>query len=108
MSGELAGRLRERIAIVRREPIRDAGGGASEGWATIGPAWAAIEPDGSGDLTAGDARAASPRWRVTLRLGADVTVGDRLTWGQRRMRVRRRIDDPATPDRFTLHAEEER
>ncbi|MDB5685368.1 MAG: hypothetical protein JWM75_3066 [Sphingomonas bacterium] len=108
MSAELAGRLRERITIERRETTRDAVGGTSGGWTPIGEWWAAVAPDGSGDIVAADRRTAAARWRITLRTGADLRIGDRLTWRGTRMRVRRRIDDPAQPDRITVETEEER
>lgn len=106
--GELAGRLRSRVAIERRDPARDALGGASGLWLAIGSAWAELAPDGSGDAVAGDARGMAPRWQVTLRTGAEVAIGDRLVWRGRRLRVRKRTEDPAFPDRITINAEEER
>jgi head-tail adaptor len=106
--GGLAGRLRSRVAIERRDPVRDALGGASGLWLPIGNAWAELVPDGSGDVVAGDARGMAPRWRVTLRTGADIATGDRLVWRGRRLRVRKRSEDPASPDRITINAEEER
>ena len=106
--GELTGRLRSRIAIERRDAARDPLGGASGDWIPIGHAWAELAPDGTGDPVAGDARGMMPRWRVTLRTGSDVAIGDRILWRGRRLRVRRRIEDPAVPDRFTINAEEER
>lgn len=108
MSGELSGRLRNRVAIERRSPSRDAVGGADGTWVTIGHAWAGIMQEGGGATVVADARSSAARWLVTLRAGADVTVGDRLIWRGRRMRVRRRSEDPALPDRFTVDVEEER
>ncbi len=108
MSGELAGALRERVTIFRRAGARDALGGASGGWAAIAAAWAAIVPDGAGDEVSGDALDAAPRWRVTLRAPAQATIGDRIGWGARMLRVRGRSDDPAARDRVMLAAEEVR
>lgn len=108
MSGELAGRLRSRVAIERRGTERDGIGGAAGGWITIGQAWAGLLPDGTGNVTAADARSAAPRWQVTLRAGADVTIGDRLLWRGRRLRVRRLSEDPAAPDRIVLDTQEDR
>jgi head-tail adaptor len=106
--GELAGRLRSRVAIERRDAARDALGGASGEWTPIGHAWADLAPHGTGDAVVGDARGMAARWQVTLRAGQDVGVGDRLVWRGRRLRVRRRIESPAFPDRITIEAEEER
>jgi len=108
MSGELAGRLRNRVAIERRGTDRGALGEASGGWVATGHAWADLAPAGTGEPVAGEARNMAPRWRVTLRNGAAVAIGDRLVWRGRKLRVRRRIEDPALPDRFTIEAEEER
>lgn len=108
MSGELAGVLRERVTLLRRDAARDALGGASGEWAAIGEAWAAIVPDGAGGAVSGDAPDAPQRWRVTLRAPTPATIGDRLGWGARGLRVRGRSDDPAMPDRVTLLVEEVR
>lgn len=108
MSGELAGRLRSRVAIQRRAADRDTIGGATGDWVTIGQAWAGLAPDGTGDVAAADARRAAPRWQVTLRAGADVTIGDRLIWRGRKLRVRRLSEDPAQPDRIMLDTQEDR
>lgn len=106
--GELSGRLRSRVAIERRDAARDTLGGANGGWSPVGNAWAELVPDGTGGAIAGDARSMATRWQVTLRAGPDVTIGDRLIWRGRRLRVRGRIDDPGLPDRITINAEEER
>lgn len=108
MSAELAGALSERVELQRRATERDALGGAVGAWVVVGSAWAEIAPERTGPLVAGEAIEALPGWRVTLRADADVSVGDRLAWRGRRLRVRARIDDPALPDRVQLRAEEER
>ena len=108
MSGELAGRLRSRVTILRRVTTRDAIGGSAGDWVTIGQAWAGLTPDGTSEPTVGDAPSAALRWKVTLRTGADVTIGDRLLWRGRVLRVRRLSDDPAEPDRIMLDTQEER
>lgn len=108
MSGELAGRLSELVTIQRRGGDRDALGGASGAWTAIGDRWASLAPQQSGPLMAGDALDARPRWRVTLRAGSGVAVGDRLGWRGRMLGVRGVVDDPALPDRTVIEAEEER
>lgn len=108
MSGELAGRLRERVALERRSDGRDALGGATGEWNPLGESWAAIEPHGSGPTAAGEAASAMPRWRVTMRAGIDMMVGDRLHWGVKRLRVRAMLADPMQADRVTAEVEEER
>lgn len=104
---ELAGRLRERIAIERRDPARDATGGAAGEWLGVGQAWAAIEPVGRVAAVEADALRARLRWAVTLRSEAEVRIDDRLIWRGNRLRVRRLVPDPRTPDRLVVEAEEE-
>ena len=108
MSGEFSGRLDQRVTLSRRAPDRDALGGASGRWSVLATFWAAIAPDGSGDLVAGDALSAAPRWRVTLRTPCGAVIDDRIGWGDRALRIRARLDDPASPDRIILICEEER
>jgi head-tail adaptor len=108
MSGELAGRLTERVTIERRGGERDALGGASGAWTALGTRWAGLAPQPGGPLVVGEALDAAPRWRVILRAGSGVAVGDRLVWRSRRLAVRGVTDDPARPDRTTIEAEEER
>lgn len=106
MSGELAGRLSERIELQRRGPGRDALGGADGAWASLGFAWAGIEPERAGPGVAGGAIEDAPRWRVTMRARGDVAAGDRLLWGARVLRVRGVLRDPRRRDRIVLSAEE--
>ena len=108
MSGELAGALDQRVTIERRAADRDALGGASGAWSVIATRWAALAPDAAGDLISGDTLSSSPRWRATLRAPLDAAPSDRIGWGGRRLAVRARLDDPATPDRIILICEEER
>ena len=109
MSGrkELAGRLNQRIRIERRGSARDALGGATGEWVAVAVLWAAIEPVGTGALTDGEAIRARPRWRVTVRSGADVAIDDRIRWRGCVIRVRGLTADPATPDRIIAMGEEE-
>ncbi|MBU3078471.1 phage head completion protein [Sphingomonas quercus] len=108
MSAELAGTMRERVTILRRAPGRDSLGGAAGEWLEIGAAWAAIAPGEGGAVVAGNAVAAMPLWRATLRLPTPATVDDRLLWRGRRLTVRRMTADPRSPDRIEFLAEEER
>jgi len=108
-TGELAGRLRERVTIQRRNPARDAVAGAAGEWVEIGTAWAEIVPTAHAAQVSGDALAAMPCWRVTLRApGAAIAIDDRMVWHGRMLRVRAIHADPRTPDRITLHMEEQR
>ena len=103
---ELAGRLRERVTILRADPARDALGGAAPEWVALATRWAAIDPDGTGDAVAGEAADAAARFRITLRPGVAAAIGDRIGWAGRTLRVRAIVEDPATPDRIVLRVEE--
>lgn len=109
MGTDFAGRLRERVAIVRRDPDRDVLAGASGDWVTLREAWAAVIPMRPGATTLGDALAAPPRWLVLMRNDGTVPeVGDRIAWRGRNLRVRSAEADPRTPDRLVAGTEEER
>jgi head-tail adaptor len=110
VSGDLAGRLRERVSVSREEQARDPLG-AGGVWSLVGEGWAEVRPEARGALFAGDGRSALPAWRVTMRpvgRGNDMTVGDRIGWGERTMIVREARVDPALSDRIVAIAEEER
>jgi len=108
MSAELAGDLRERVELQRRDGARDAIGGAVGAWVSLGMAWAAVEYERIGVGVAGEAADASPWWRVTMRARGDVSVGDRLLWNGRVLAIRSVERDPRLPDRLRLRAEEAR
>lgn len=109
MTAELAGRLRTRVIIERRENGRDAIGAANGDWITMRNAWVEIAPETVGPIAQADARSAMPRWTVTMRFEAPLpTIGDRMLWSGRKLRVRAVIADPRTSDRLTLSMEEER
>lgn len=109
MNGELAGRLRTRVVIERRENARDAIGAASGDWVTMRSAWVEIAPESIGPLAVADARAAMGRWAVTMRFEAPLpAIGDRILWAGRKLRVRSVVADPRTPDQLSLSTEEER
>ncbi|MET0270326.1 MAG: head-tail adaptor protein [Sphingomonas sp.] len=104
MSGrdaEFAGALRQRVTIM---------GGVAAGGAFPTPAtrYAAVRPDGVGEMVAGEAASAAPRYLMTLRAGVEALPGDRVGWGARVLRVRGVIADPTTPDRIVLKVEEMR
>lgn len=106
MSGELAGRLRERVVLWREAGERDALG-TSGGWSEVGLVWAEVRPAGRGGEFAGETRAGLPLWRVTMR-ARDVRPGDRIERVMRSLVVREATVDPAAPDRIVAIAEEER
>ena len=106
MQMELAGALRERVAIEAWIEARDDTGGDVGFWAARGLAYAAVEPDGgSGAVVLGDARQLRRRWRVTLRMPVVVTLTCRLIWQSQILAVLAVEDDPRAPDRLSLRCE---
>jgi head-tail adaptor len=107
MQQELAGALRERVAIEAWIDARDAAGGVAGYWQPQGQAFAAIEPDigGAGVIALGDTRRSRRRWRVTLRMPAVVTLASRLIWQSRILAVLAVEDDPRAPDRLVVRCE---
>lgn len=108
MSGELAGRLNQRIVIEQPSAVRTDSGLQVAGWAEVARCLAEVVPEGAGPETEGMALAAMPRFRVTLRRRDEVAVGQRLMWAGRVLMIRQRLDDPRQPDRMVLRCEEAR
>lgn len=108
MTGEFTGALRERIAIEQRISERDICGGAIGGYGYDGAAWAAIEPIAAGAAVEAGARAAMPRWRVTLRRREGISLDSRFVWRGKFLKVRSVESDPARPERMGVICEEQR
>ena len=105
---EFAGTLKERITIEKPTDIRTASGLQTAGWEPVARCLAAIVAEGAGPEAEAQALSAMPRFRVTIRWREGIAVGQRVTWGERAMLVRQRIDDPMLPDRILLRCEEVR
>lgn len=105
---EFAGTLRERIIVERPVAARTASGLQQPGWEPVARCLAAIMPDGVGPMSEAQAPSSMPRFRIAIRRRGDVMVGQRIKWGERRMLVTQRMDDPRTPDRILLRCEEMR
>jgi len=108
MSGEFAGTLNQRIRIEKPVALRTPSGLQEAGWEPVARCLAAIAAEGAGPEAEGQALSAMPRFRVTIRWREGISVGQRVTWGERVMLVKQRIDDPALPDRILLRCEEVR
>lgn len=91
---ELASLLRQRVTIERKSRARDALGGSTGEWTSLGSSWAELRAQDNG------------RWTATLRSTADVVAGDRLVWRGRRLRVTAAVADPWAADRLRLACEE--
>lgn len=105
---EFAGTLKERISIERPADLRTASGLQSAGWEPVAQCLAAIVAEGAGAEAEAMALSAMPRFRVTIRKRDGIAVGQRISWGERAMLVKQRIDDPKLPDRILLRCEEMR
>jgi head-tail adaptor len=108
MSGEFAGRLRERVLIEQRRGNRDLVAAATGSYAYAGEAWAALMPMMPGDLVQAGALSALPRWQVTMRKREGIGPGTRLTWRRKYLAVRGVVNDPREPAQIVLTCEEVR
>lgn len=108
MSGEFAGRLRERVLIEQRQGNRDLLAGATGQYAYAGEAWAALMPLMPGDASEAGALSAMPRWQVTMRKREGIGPGTRLTWRRKYLAVRGVMNDPREPAQILLTCEEVR
>src|SRR3546814_16711827 len=98
MKDEVAGRLAERMALERREEVRDALGGSAAVWAQEAVLWAAVVLDRGGVAQSGDARRGDRRWAVTIRRREGLWLACRFRWGGRVWRVRFIEVDPRVGD----------
>lgn len=103
---EFAGRLRERISIERPTMTRTPTGLQEAGWEPVGRYLAAIELEGVGPESEGQALSAMPRLRVTIRRRTGITIDQRIRWGSRTLMIRQMLDDPRFPERLVLRCEE--
>ena len=106
MSGEFAGRLRERVVVEALAGERNALGAQLPIWVVVAGCLAAVGPEGAGAEAEGQALSAMARFRVTIRVRDGIEVGQRVWWRKRLLTIRQRIDDPGLPDRITLRCEE--
>lgn len=105
---EFAGTLRERIAIDRPTTLRTPTGLQESGWEEVASCLAAIQLEGVGPESEGQALSAMPKLRVTIRRRDGIGIDQRVRWGTRTMMVRQLLDDPRYSDRLVLRCEEVR
>lgn len=103
---EFAGKLRERINIDRPTTMRTSTGLQEAGWEPVCRCLAAIELEGVGPESEGQALSAMPRLRVTIRRRAGIAIDQRIRWGSRTLMIRQMLDDPRFSDRLMLRCEE--
>lgn len=105
MTDELAGQMRERVAIESWVTARDDAGADAGFWQPAGSVFAEVVPDGGARNVAGEARRSDRRWRVTLRRPVAVTLASRLIWASRTLAVLAVEEDPRRPDRVVVRCE---
>jgi len=105
---EFAGTLRQRIRIERPVTTRTPTGVQESGWESVASCLAAIELEGVGPESEGQALSAMPKLRVTIRRRKGVAIDQRILWASRTMMIRQLLDDPRYPDRLVLRCEEAR
>lgn len=105
---EFAGTLRERVTIERPTTLRTPTGLQESGWEPVARCLAAIQLEGVGAESEGQALSAMPRLRVTIRRRSGVRIDQRICWGKRTLMIRQLLDDPRQPDRLVLRCEETR
>jgi len=106
VSGELAGILKERVAIETRLGTRDSIAGATGKYAYCGEAWASLMPAAPGAQERGDALSAMPRWKVTMRKREGIGLNTRLIWRRKYLGIRAVKSDPREPAFMVLTCEE--
>lgn len=106
MGDEMAGALRERVAIEAWVDARDAAGAVAGHWQALGMRFAAVVPDVAAVRSvAGEARRSTRRWRVTLRRPVAAGLTSRLIWQGLVLSVLAVEDDPRLPGRLVLRCE---
>lgn len=103
---EFAGTLRQRINIDRQTTTRTSTGLQEAGWESVCRCLAAIELEGVGAESEGQALSAMPRLRVTIRRRSGIAIDQRIRWGARTLMIRQMLDDPRFPERLMLRCEE--
>lgn len=105
MSGELAGRLNERVTLELWQGSSDDLGAATGAWIPQGDRWASIRPIELAPSAEADSRSSRRRYRVTLRSEPRLSLLHRLRWRNEVLSILRVEADPTSPDRQTLIVE---
>jgi head-tail adaptor len=105
---EFAGSLSERVRFERPVEVRGSAGDRSDGWALVGERWAQVEPleRASQSTLLADTRHSARRWRVTVRAGLTLSLDMRIVWRGMVLKLTGIEEDPASPGRLTLMAED--
>lgn len=76
----MAGVLRDRVALFRKEQATEADGGLSVLFMPLATVWARVHVRASGRGGFADARGAMATHSVVVRFRTDLSAGDRITW----------------------------
>lgn len=106
--GEVAGALKARVDLWRRDETRDPAGQQADAWLPAGTVWARIVAEKQPGLSGlvADARHHARRWRLTLRARDGLHLGMRATWQALDLVVTGIDIDPGTPALVVLRAED--
>lgn len=105
MSGELAGRLSERVTLELWQGGSDDLGAATGAWILQGDRWASIRPIELAPSAEADSRSSRRRYQVTLRSEPRLSLLHRLRWRDEVLALLRVEADLALPNRQTLIVE---
>jgi head-tail adaptor len=89
-------------------PVRLASGASTEEWSLTRRCLASIISEGVGAANEAMSVSAMPRFRVTVRTQAGISIDQQVRWRGKRLVVRQIVEDPALPDRIVLRCEEQR
>ncbi len=78
-----AGRLRNRVTILRRIDSNDPSGGHSQAWEEVGSMWAGIEYLGGREYFEAGAAKGEVDVRIVARSGPEIRVSDRIQYRKR-------------------------
>jgi phage head-tail adaptor, putative, SPP1 family len=76
-----AGKLRHRVTIQRRDPVRDSAGGPSTSWVDFAEAWADVRYLNGRQFLTSNGEANSATVSVRIRYRTDLTADMRVTFG---------------------------
>lgn len=89
-----AGRLRQRVTLMRKTRARNADGGSATSWAPVGgPIAAEVLGTGGSEPMIGEALQGVSYFRITTRYRPDITPSDQLAYGALTLNVRS-AEDP--------------
>ncbi len=106
--GELAGRLRQRLRFEARRAQPDGAGGPGNAWTMAAEVWGELTPIPGAPRSTVEAgtRLTARRWQIVIRSGLPVRLDMRVRWRGLVLRLTGIEEDPRTPDRVLLTAEE--